>query len=89
MIYESDEAKTRGNFAKPCILLTPNRSWPAPAPRRYQKRLGGANRATDADIDYSNVRPPAKQRLTIRLVAGVLAWIEADGKCYQTRSNRI
>jgi uncharacterized protein (DUF4415 family) len=58
---------------------------------------------TDAEIDYSDIPPldksffakatevwpPAKQQLTIRLDADVLAWLKANGRGYQTRINRI
>ena len=57
----------------------------------------------DAEIDYSDIPPldksfftkateawpPAKQQLTIRLDADVLAWLRANGRGYQTRINRI
>ncbi len=57
----------------------------------------------DADIDYSDIPaldksfftkateawPPAKEQLTIRLDADVLAWLKANGRGYQTRINRI
>ncbi len=57
----------------------------------------------EADIDYSDIPPldksfftkateawpPAKQQLTIRLDADVLAWLRANGRGYQTRINRI
>jgi len=57
----------------------------------------------DADIDYSDIPPldesfykkateiwpPAKQQLTIRLDADVLRWLKAHGRGYQTRINRI
>ena len=57
----------------------------------------------DAEIDYSDIPPldksfftkatetwpPAKQQLTIRLDADVLAWLKANGRGYQTRINRI
>jgi uncharacterized protein (DUF4415 family) len=58
---------------------------------------------TDAEIDYSDIPPldesfftkatevwpPAKQQLTIRLDADVLTWLKANGRGYQTRINRI
>jgi uncharacterized protein (DUF4415 family) len=57
----------------------------------------------DGDIDYSDIPsldesflkkatvawPPAKEQLTIRLDADVLAWLKSQGKGYQTRINRI
>ena len=57
----------------------------------------------DAEIDYSEIPPldksfftrateawpPAKQQLTIRLDADVLAWLKANGRGYQTRINHI
>jgi uncharacterized protein (DUF4415 family) len=57
----------------------------------------------DAQIDYSDIPPldksfftkatevwpPAKQQLTIRLDADVLNWLKAHGRGYQTRINRI
>jgi len=57
----------------------------------------------DSEIDYSDIPaldrsfftkateawPPAKQQLTIRLDADVLAWLKANGRGYQTRINRI
>ena len=58
---------------------------------------------SDAAIDYSDIPPldssffsratemwpPAKQQLTIRLDTDVLAWLKAYGRGYQTRINRI
>jgi uncharacterized protein (DUF4415 family) len=58
---------------------------------------------TDTDIDYSDIPPldksfytkatevwpPAKQQLTIRIDADVLKWLKAHGRGYQTRLNRI
>ena len=32
---------------------------------------------------------PVKQQTSVRLDADVLAWLKAQGKCYQTRINRI
>jgi uncharacterized protein (DUF4415 family) len=32
---------------------------------------------------------PIKKSLTIRLDADVLAWLKAQGSCYQTRINRL
>jgi uncharacterized protein (DUF4415 family) len=57
----------------------------------------------DAQIDYSDIPPldksfftkatevwpPTKQQLTIRLDADVLNWLRANGRGYQTRINRI
>jgi uncharacterized protein (DUF4415 family) len=57
----------------------------------------------DSEIDYSDIPPlgdefftkptvawpPAKQQLTIRLDADVLAWLKSQGRGYQTRINRI
>jgi uncharacterized protein (DUF4415 family) len=57
----------------------------------------------DEEIDYSDIPsldesflkkatvawPPAKEQLTIRLDADVLAWLKSQGKGYQTRINRI
>jgi uncharacterized protein (DUF4415 family) len=57
----------------------------------------------DAGIDYSDIPPldksfftkatevwpPAKRQLTIRLDADVLNWLKAHGRGYQTRINRI
>ena len=57
----------------------------------------------DAEIDYSDIPPldksfftkatevwpPTKQQLTIRLDADVLNWLRANGRGYQTRINRI
>jgi uncharacterized protein (DUF4415 family) len=58
---------------------------------------------TDAEIDYSDIPrldksffakatevwPPAKQQVTIRLDSDVLKWLRSQGKGYQTRINRI
>jgi uncharacterized protein (DUF4415 family) len=58
---------------------------------------------SDGEIDYSDIPslhesflkkatvawPPAKEQLTIRLDADVLAWLKSQGKGYQTRINRI
>jgi uncharacterized protein (DUF4415 family) len=57
----------------------------------------------DAEIDYSDIPPldksffikatevwpPLKKQLTIRLDADVLKWLKAHGRGYQTRINRI
>ena len=65
--------------------------------------LARVDRIKDAEIDYSDIPPldksfftkatqawpPAKQQLTIRLDADVLAWLKANGRGYQTRINRI
>ena len=65
--------------------------------------LGRIDRMKDSDIDYSDIPPlgneflkkatvawpPAKQQLTIRLDADVLAWLKLHGRGYQTRINRI
>ena len=62
-----------------------------------------ARRLDAMPIDYSDIPPlddaffakaiqvwpPAKQQLTIRLDADVLAWLKANGRGYQTRINRI
>ncbi|HLW78764.1 MAG TPA: BrnA antitoxin family protein [Terriglobia bacterium] len=55
----------------------------------------------DEDIDFSDAPPvldwsgaevgkfyrPKKQPVTIRLDAGVLAWLKAEGRGYQTKAN--
>jgi uncharacterized protein (DUF4415 family) len=65
--------------------------------------LARLDRMKDADIDFSDIPaldksfftkaveawPPAKQQLTIRLDADVLAWLKANGRGYQTRINHI
>jgi uncharacterized protein (DUF4415 family) len=65
--------------------------------------LARVDRMKDAEIDYSDIPPldqsfftkateawpPAKQQLTIRLDADVLAWLKGHGRGYQTRINRI
>jgi uncharacterized protein (DUF4415 family) len=65
--------------------------------------LAKIDRMKDAGIDYSDIPPldksffakateawpPAKEQLTIRLDADVLAWLKANGRGYQTRINRI
>jgi uncharacterized protein (DUF4415 family) len=55
----------------------------------------------DEDIDYSEIPElgddffekatllPAKQLVTIRLDADVVAWLKRNGKGYQTRANKI
>jgi uncharacterized protein (DUF4415 family) len=57
----------------------------------------------DTEIDYSDIPPlgksfytkatevwpPAKQQLTIRVDTDVLGWLKASGRGYQTRINRI
>ena len=62
-----------------------------------------ARRLDVMPIDYSDIPPlgdeffakatvawpPAKQQLTIRLDADVLAWLKAHGRGYQTHINRI
>lgn len=56
---------------------------------------------TDEDIDYSDIPEigddffaqatfvPAKQLVTIRLDADVVAWLKRNGRGYQTRTNKI
>jgi uncharacterized protein (DUF4415 family) len=65
--------------------------------------LARVDRIKDAEIDYSDIPPldksfftkatevwpPAKQQLTIRLDGDVLSWLKANGRGYQTRINRI
>ena len=55
----------------------------------------------DEDIDYSDIPElddeffekatfvPAKQIVTIRLDADVVAWLKRNGRGYQTRANKI
>ncbi len=55
----------------------------------------------DEDIDYSDIPElgddffekatfvPAKQLVTIRLDADVVAWLKRSGRGYQTRTNKI
>jgi uncharacterized protein (DUF4415 family) len=55
----------------------------------------------DVDIDYSDIPEltddlfdkavfvPAKQLVTIRLDADVVAWLKRNGRGYQTRTNKI
>ncbi len=55
----------------------------------------------DEDIDYSDIPElsneffekavfvPAKQLVTIRLDADVVAWLKQNGRGYQTRANKI
>ena len=56
----------------------------------------------DADIDFRDIpelgddffkraelRLPAKQAITIRVDADVLAWFKGQGKGYQTRINKL
>ena len=73
-------------------------------PRKPQQLTAAEARRLDAaPIDYSDIPPlddaffakaraawpPAKNQLTIRLDADVLAWLKSRGKGYQTRINRI
>jgi uncharacterized protein (DUF4415 family) len=56
---------------------------------------------SDEDIDYSDIPElddeffekatlvPAKQLVTIRLDADVVAWLKRNGRGYQTRANKI
>ncbi|KAA0891874.1 hypothetical protein ET418_09160 [Oryzomonas rubra] len=56
---------------------------------------------TDEDIDYADIPElgddlfeqatfvPAKQLVTIRLDADVVAWLKRNGRGYQTRTNKI
>ena len=56
---------------------------------------------TNEDIDYSDIPEltddlfesavfvPAKQLVTIRLDADVVAWLKRNGKGYQSRTNKI
>lgn len=62
-----------------------------------------ARRLDAAPIDYSDIPPlgeefftkatevwpPTKQQVTIRLDADVLTWLKTHGRGYQTRLNRI
>jgi len=71
--------------------------------RSIKSDLARVDRIKDAEIDYSDIPaldksfftrataawPPAKQQLTIRLDADVLAWLKANGRGYQTRINHI
>jgi uncharacterized protein (DUF4415 family) len=55
----------------------------------------------DEDIDYSDIPElddeffekavlvPAKQLVTMRLDADVVAWLKRNGRGYQTRANKI
>ena len=73
-------------------------------PKKPRQLTPAEARRLDAmPIDYSDIPPlgdefftkatqawpPAKQQLTIRLDADVLAWLRAHGRGYQTRINRI
>jgi len=65
--------------------------------------LARIDRMKDVEIDYSDIPPldktflsraatawpPVKKQLTIRLDVDVLAWLQRDGRGYQTRINRI
>lgn len=65
--------------------------------------LARVDRLADADIDYSDSPalgedfltkatlpwPPAKQQVTVRIDADVLAWLRSTGKGYQSRLNHI
>lgn len=65
--------------------------------------LARIDRLRDSEIDYSDIPPldktflkkataawpPVKKQLTIRLDADVITWLEANGRGYQTRINRI
>jgi uncharacterized protein (DUF4415 family) len=70
-------------------------------PRRLT--LAEERRLDAASIDYSDIPPlgdefftkatevwpPTKQQVTVRLDADVLNWLKAHGRGYQTRLNRI
>ncbi len=59
----------------------------------------------DDRIDYSDIPPttaadwrnaergrfyrPVKKQLTVRIDADIVAWLQAKGKCYQTKLNQI
>ena len=55
----------------------------------------------DEDIDYTDIPEigedlfkqatlvPAKQLITIRLDADIVAWLKRNGRGYQTRTNKI
>src|SRR5512136_1702348 len=75
-----------------------------PARRRsIVSDLGRVDRTADRAIDYADSPPldesfftrpladwpPAKQTITIRLDADVLAWFRRRGRGYQTRINRV
>ena len=71
--------------------------------RIIKSDLARIDRMTDDDIDYSDIPelddeffakatqiwPPLKQQLTIRLDTDVLIWLKSKGRGYQTRINRI
>jgi uncharacterized protein (DUF4415 family) len=76
---------------------------PKNPPKLTRSQVERLDRMTDADIDYSDIPPlddeffakatqvwpPAKQQLTIRLDADILQWLKSNGRGYQTRINRI
>jgi uncharacterized protein (DUF4415 family) len=70
----------------------------------YKMTAAEKKRLEETPIDYSDIPeldddffknakiadwPPAKEQLTIRLDADVLAWLKSNGRGYQTRINRI
>jgi|CXWL01.1.fsa_nt_gi uncharacterized protein (DUF4415 family) len=73
-------------------------------PKKPRRLTPAEERRVDAaPLDYSDIPPlgeefftkatemwpPTKQQVTVRLDADVLTWLKAHGRGYQTRLNRI
>ena len=70
-----------------------------------KRRLAGVAAQPESSLDFSDIPPlketfwqnairnpfyrPVKQQLTVRLDADVVAWLQKEGKGYQTRLNRL
>jgi len=69
--------------------------------REQERGIRAIAAKRDDDIDFSDIPPvldwsgaeigkfyrPAKKPVTMRLDAGVIAWLKADGRGYQTKAN--
>ena len=76
-----------------------------PLTANQRRRIAHLAAMPDAKIDYSDISPlkegfwkravrnpfyrPVKRQLTVRLDADVVAWLQEQGKGYQTRINAL
>ena len=77
----------------------------SPLTREQRRELATLAAAPEGKIDYSDIPPlkssfwknavrnpfyrPVKRQLTVRLDADVVAWLQEQGKGYQTRINAL
>jgi uncharacterized protein (DUF4415 family) len=77
----------------------------SPLTANQRRRVAHLAAVPDAKIDYSDIPPlkeafwkravrnpfyrPVKRQLTVRLDADVVAWLQEQGKGYQTRINAL